>query len=139
MRPPTQTLLPVRLVALPVWTRTTNPLGSGEGWPSWTSVAPPGAARISTTVPWTVCVSPVWLRASVHQMAFGQVGRGVAVGSGGVVGVDLLAMIACTWATAVRRTLVAWAAGESGVSGGGAAHARLAMTTATTTLSPPTT
>src|SRR5438067_1956102 len=58
--------------------------------------------------------SPICERASVHQMAFWHVGMGVAVGCGNGVAVGLLAMMRCTSATAVRRTLVACAAGESG-------------------------
>src|SRR5690349_20471687 len=60
--------------------------------------------------------SPTCERASVHQMAFGQVGAGVGVAAGSGVALGLLAMICWTSATAVRRTFVAWAAGESGAT-----------------------
>src|ERR1051326_1932209 len=83
-----------------------------------------------------VWVSPAWLRASLHQMALGQVGFRVAVGSGGGVGVDLLAMIAWTCATAVRRTFVAWASGELSGCGWGAVQARRVSTTQKSKLSP---
>src|ERR1700693_3973796 len=49
-------------------------------------------------------------------MAPSQLGRAVAVGSGRAVWVCGLAIMRCTSATAVRRTLVAWASGEFGAT-----------------------
>jgi hypothetical protein len=66
-------------------------------------------------------------------MAFGQDGEGVAVGAGTGVAVDLLAMIAWTSATAVRRTIVACAPGEPGDGSTGAEQARLATTSPSNT------
>src|SRR5262252_1642850 len=91
---------------------------------------------MATTGPWIVRVSPTWLRASYHQIAPPQAGAGVAVGSGAGVPDRLPAMMRCTSATAVRRTLVACTSGavEAGESTIGGAQARVLNTSTNATV-----